>query len=71
MTDEGEVGDAPVSVREAARSLGVHENTIRNWEKRGVISRSIVLPSGVRRFSVEDVERVRRLMWMPLGRSDP
>lgn len=57
MTDE------PITVREAARRLGVHENTIRNWQKRGIIGRTIVLPSGIRRFSAEDIERMRREMW--------
>jgi len=26
-----------LSVRETARRLGVHENTVRNWQKRGLI----------------------------------
>ena len=55
--------DEPITVREAARRLGVHENTIRNWQKAGIIGRSIVLPSGIRRFSREDIERMRREMW--------
>lgn len=57
MTDE------PITVREAALRLGVHENTIRNWQKRGLIGRSIVLPSGIRRFSRDDIERMRGEMW--------
>jgi len=57
------MADTPITVREAARRLGVHENTIRNWQRRGIIGRSIVLPSGIRRFSAEDIERMRSEMW--------
>ncbi len=46
-----------IGVREAAIRLGVHENTIRNWEERGLI-RSVRLPvSGYRRFDAGEVAR--------------
>lgn len=44
-----------ISVREAARRLGVHDNTIRRYADRGLI-RAVRLPSGVRRLRREDVE---------------
>lgn len=44
-----------MSVRKAARRLGVHENTMRRYADRGLI-RTIRLPSGVRRLLREDVE---------------
>ena len=51
-----------LNVRETARALGVHENTIRNWEARGLL-RAVRLPgSGFRRFSSVDVERLRSEM---------
>jgi excisionase family DNA binding protein len=51
-----------MNVRETAEHLGVHENTVRNWESRGVL-RGFKLPgSGFRRFCREDVERMRREM---------
>jgi excisionase family DNA binding protein len=51
-----------MNVRETAKQLGVHENTVRNWEKSGVL-RGFKLPgSGFRRFAREDVERMRREM---------
>lgn len=54
--------DEHLTVRETARRLGVHENTVRNWEERGVL-RAIRLPvSGFRRFNVDDVERMRAEM---------
>lgn len=48
----------PIGAREAAKRLGVHENTIRNWEKRGLLH-AAQLPSGVRRFSQEEIQRMR------------
>ena len=48
---------ALLGVREAARRLGVHENTLRRWETAGLI-RAVKLPTGVRRFREEDVERL-------------
>ena len=51
-----------MQVRQAARALGVHENTIRRWEERGLL-RAVRLPSGVRRFRVEDVEALREQMF--------
>jgi putative resolvase len=51
-----------MKVREAARTLGVHENTVRRWEERGLI-RAVRLPSGVRRFRPEDVDAIRAEMF--------
>ncbi|HLY49006.1 MAG TPA: MerR family transcriptional regulator [Solirubrobacteraceae bacterium] len=59
-----------LSVRETARRLGVHENTVRNWQKRGLI-RAVRLPgSGYRRFSADDVERMRQEMLTQLAPAD-
>jgi excisionase family DNA binding protein len=56
-----------LNVRETAQALGVHENTIRNWEARGLL-RAVRLPgSGFRRFSSDDVERLRREMFEQLA----
>lgn len=52
---------ALLGVREAARRLGVHENTLRRWEQSGFI-RAVKLPTGVRRFREEDVERLHHEM---------
>lgn len=53
---------ALLQVRQAARGLGVHENTLRRWEERGLI-RAVHLPSGVRRFRPEDVAALRSQMF--------
>ena len=47
-----------MQVRAAAAQLGVHENTLRRWEKTGLV-RAIRLPSGVRRFRLEDIAELR------------
>ena len=55
-----------VTVRQAARLIGVHENTIRNWEERGII-RAVHLPgSGFRRVPASEIERIRAEMWRDL-----
>lgn len=51
-----------MQVRQAARTLGVHENTVRRWEERGLLQ-AVRLPSGVRRFRAEDVEAMRAEMF--------
>jgi len=52
-----------LNVRETADRLGVHENTIRNWQTKGLL-RAIRLPgSNFRRFPREEVERMHREMF--------
>ena len=51
-----------MQVRQAARELGVHENTLRRWEERGLIQ-AVRLPSGVRRFRPEDIHALRDQMF--------
>jgi excisionase family DNA binding protein len=56
-----------LNVRDTARALGVHENTVRNWEERGLL-RAVRLPgSGFRRFAAADVERLRDEMFDQLA----
>jgi hypothetical protein len=56
-----------LNVRDTARALGVHENTIRNWEARGIL-RAVHLPgSGFRRFAIQDIERLRAEMFEQLA----
>ena len=52
-----------LNVRQAADELGVHENTIRNWEERGILH-GIRLPgSNFRRFPREEIARMRDEMF--------
>jgi excisionase family DNA binding protein len=56
-----------LNVRDTARALGVHENTVRNWEERGLL-RAVRLPgSGFRRFAAADVERLHDEMFEQLA----
>lgn len=55
-----------LQVREAAHTLGVHENTLRRWEESGLV-RAVRLPSGVRRFRPEDIERLHNDMYSGLA----
>jgi len=51
-----------IGVREAARRLRVHENTVRNWSDEGLLH-PIKLPgSGYRRFREEEVDEVARYL---------
>ena len=55
------------AIGHTARALGVHENTVRNWEERGLL-RAVRLPgSGFRRFAAADVERLRAEMFEQLA----
>jgi excisionase family DNA binding protein len=47
-----------VNVREAARLLGVHENTIRNWVDDGRLSARRLPGSGYRRILVASIQRI-------------
>ena len=51
-----------LTLKRAAQALGVHEQTLRSWEKRGLV-RMVRLPgSHYRRVPVEEVERLARTM---------
>lgn len=60
--DEKSVNGTANAGSPAARTLGVHENTVRRWEERGLLH-AVRLPSGVRRFRPEDVEAIRAQMF--------
>ncbi|MEI9907880.1 MAG: helix-turn-helix domain-containing protein [Actinomycetota bacterium] len=49
-----------LNVRETAKLLGVHENTVRNWVKTGVLNSSRLPGASSHRFSIEEVMRLKR-----------
>lgn len=59
-----------LTVRAAARELHVHENTIRNWETRGLLKAAHLPGSGYRRFDMADVERMKKEMFAHLAPAD-
>lgn len=44
-----------LSITKAAQLLGVHEQTLRNWDRRGILV-PMRLPSGQRRYRSQDLE---------------
>jgi excisionase family DNA binding protein len=49
-----------LSVRETARRLGVHENTVRNWARNGSLPTARIPGSKFHRFRADDVERLQK-----------
>lgn len=52
--------DDLLTVRETARLLGVHENTVRNWARTGALPEARIPGSRFHRFLASDVERLRK-----------
>jgi excisionase family DNA binding protein len=48
-----------IGVREAARRLGVHENTVRNWARGGVLAAARQAGSRTLRLDATEVERLK------------
>jgi predicted site-specific integrase-resolvase len=46
-----------LTISKAAKKLGVHPNSLRNWEKRGLI-KPVRLPGGQRRYSIEELNKL-------------
>ncbi len=46
-----------LTISKAAKKVGVHPNSLRNWEKRGLI-KPVRLPGGQRRYSMDELNRV-------------
>lgn len=46
-----------LTIAQAAKKLGVHANSLRNYEKRGLI-KPARLPSGQRRYSADELARL-------------
>lgn len=49
-----------LTVKETAQRLGVHENTIRNWVRQGILATARIPGSRFHRFDARDVERLRK-----------
>ena len=53
-----------LTIAEASRELGVHQNTLRRWADAGLIPVTR-LPSGYRRWSPEQIEEIKATMLAP------
>jgi DNA-binding transcriptional MerR regulator len=51
-----------LTLKRAAQALGVHEQTLRSWERRGLIRLARLPQSGYRRVPVEEVARLQAAM---------
>jgi len=47
------------TLKEAARILGIHEQAIRNWERREIIHPVRLPGSRIRRIPITEIERVK------------
>ena len=50
-----------LSIGQAAERLGVSVGTLRSWADKGLV-KMIRLPSGYRRFTEDEIDRIRREM---------
>ena len=50
------------TLKRAAQVLGVHEQTLRAWERKGLIQLAHLPQSGYRRVPVAEVERLQTVM---------
>lgn len=55
-----------IPITKAAQMIGVHPNTLRSWADRGLVD-VVRLPSGYRRFTQEEIDRIRREMGLENG----
>jgi excisionase family DNA binding protein len=55
-----EKGRRLVKIADVARALGVNEETIRSWVRRGVIKAIQIRPGLHRRFDLSEVERLKK-----------
>ena len=55
MATENQVGPM-LTVREVARLLHIHANTVRRWSNRGILRAYRITRRGDRRFRQEDIE---------------
>ena len=51
-----------LTLKPAAQQLGVHEQTLRSWERQGLIHLARLPKSGYRRVPVDEVQRIQTVM---------
>lgn len=51
-----EAKDDMLTIREASRLLNVHSNTLRGWDRQGLLKARRINSRGDRRFKKEDVK---------------
>ncbi len=56
--DKNETPKKLLSIGEVAEIFGIHQDTLRNWEKKGLITPLRVGPRKDRKYKPEDIERI-------------
>ena len=56
------VESSHLTLKKAARMLGVHEQTLRSWERKGLIRMARLPGSQYRRVPVEEVRRLQDVL---------
>jgi excisionase family DNA binding protein len=56
------VESSHLTLKNAARMLGVHEQTLRSWERKGLIRMARLPGSQYRRVPVEEVRRLQDVL---------
>jgi excisionase family DNA binding protein len=51
-----------LSTKQAAQALGIHEQTLRAWERKGIIKAKRLPGSRYRRFDDTEIERLKVVM---------
>ncbi len=51
-----------LSIKQAAEALGIHEQTLRAWERKGIIKAMRLPGSRYRRFDDAEIERIKAVM---------
>ncbi|MHB0887986.1 MerR family transcriptional regulator [Acidithiobacillus caldus] len=54
-----EMRDAGYRIGEVAKIAGVHVETVRFYERQGIIHQPVKPPTGIRRYSLESIDRIR------------
>jgi len=49
---------ALLSISEVSKIFDIHQDTLRNWEEKGIISPLRVGPRGDRKYRPEDIEKI-------------
>lgn len=47
-----------ISLKEVSKRLSVHPNTLRNWEKKGIITSVRIGVRGDRKYKVVDIMKI-------------
>ena len=51
-----------LSISEVSKIFGIHQDTLRNWEKKGLISPLRVGTRGDRKYRPEDLEKIMAIL---------